>query len=91
MAQGFSHVYGIDYTNTFLPTVRRESLRVFLALIAYLGFIFDQMNVIGVYLKNLLDRDAIFINVPQGLQVKRDGLVYRILKSLYGLKQAERL
>lgn len=49
------------------------------------------MKVIGAYLESLLDRDAIFMNIPQGLQVGREGLVCRILKSLYGLKQAGRL
>lgn len=84
-------MHGIDYTETFSPTVRRESLRVFLALIAYLGVILDQMYVIGAYLESLLDRDAIFMNIPQGLQGEREGLPCQILKKLYGLKQAGRL
>lgn len=68
-------MHGIDYTETFSPTVQRESLRIFLALIAYLGLILDQMDVIGAYLESLLDRDAILMNIPQGLQVGREGLV----------------
>lgn len=32
VAQGFSQVPGIDFSETFAPTVRRESLRMYLAL-----------------------------------------------------------
>jgi len=34
VAQGFSQIRGIDFEETFAPTVRRESLRIFLALVA---------------------------------------------------------
>lgn len=39
VAQGFSQVHEIDYTKTFAPTIRRESLRIFLAIAAILGMI----------------------------------------------------
>ena len=39
VAQGFSQVHGIDYTETFLPTIRRESLKIFLAIAAMLEMI----------------------------------------------------
>lgn len=35
--QGFSQVPGIDYVESFAPTVRRESLRIYLAICALLG------------------------------------------------------
>ena len=39
VAQGFSQVHGIDYTETFAPTVRRKSLRIFLAIAVILEMI----------------------------------------------------
>lgn len=50
------------------------------------------MDVVGTYLKNALsqNKQLIYMKIPQGCIV-REGLVYKILKSLYGLKQAGRL
>jgi len=34
VARGFSQVYGKDYTETFAPTVRMDTLQIFLAIVA---------------------------------------------------------
>ena len=34
VARGFSQIYGIDYFETFAPTVRMDTLRTFLAIAA---------------------------------------------------------
>ena len=52
VAQGFSQMYRIDYTETFALTIRRESLKIFLAIATMLGMILFQMNVIGAYLES---------------------------------------
>lgn len=51
------------------------------------------MDVIGTYLESALGQNEqlIFMKIPQGRQTGREGLVCKILKSLYGLKQAGRL
>ena len=92
VTQGFSQVYGIDYTETFSPTIRRESLMIFLAIAAMLGMILIQINVVGAYLESALNQieQPIYMKIPQRCIV-REGLVYKILKNLYGLKQARRL
>lgn len=93
VAQGLSQVHGIDYMETFAPTIRRESLRIFLAVTAMLGMTVIQMNVIGAYIESALGQNEqpIYMKIPQGRLADREGLVYKILKSLYGLKQAGRL
>ena len=52
-----------------------------------------QMDVIGEYLESALGQNKypIFMNIPQGCLVGREGLICKILKSLYGLKQAGQL
>lgn len=93
VAQGFSQVHGIDYMETFSPTIRRESLRVILAVTAMLGMTLIQINVIGAYLESAhgQNEQPIYMKIPQGCLADREGLVCKILKSLYGLKQAGRL
>ena len=44
VAQGFSQVHGIDYMETFAPTIRRESLRIFSAVTAMLGMTLIQIK-----------------------------------------------
>lgn len=86
-------MYGIDYKETFAPTIRWESVRIFLAIATMLGTILLQMDVIGAYLESPLSQNnqPIYMKIPQGCRVGREGLVCKILKSLYGLKQAGRL
>ena len=88
VAQRFSQVHGIDYTKTFVLTVRRKSLRIFLAIAIILEMIFIQMDIIGVYLGSALgqNKHPIFIKIPQRCLVDQEDLVCKILKSLYGLK-----
>jgi hypothetical protein len=35
VARGFSQPYGLDYEDTFAPTVRIDTLRLFLAIVAF--------------------------------------------------------
>ena len=93
VAQRFYQVHRIDYTETFAPTIRHESLRIFLAIATMLGMILIQMDVIGAYLESALDQNEqlIYMKISQGCRAGREGLVCKILKSLYRLKQAGRL
>ena len=50
VAQGFSQVPGVDFSETFASTVRRASLRVYLAICAALGLIVHQVDIVGAYL-----------------------------------------
>lgn len=54
MVQRFAQVYGIDYIETFAPTIRRKSLRIFLAIIVMMGLILIQIDVIDIYLESAL-------------------------------------
>ena len=96
VAQGFSQVYGVDFNETFSLTVRRESLRIFLSIECLCRLIIEQINIVGAYLKSLLsDNDLpIFMKLPSGMETFRSiqpGLVCRLLRSIYGLRQSERL
>lgn len=96
VAQGFSQVQGIDFSEIFAPTVRRKLLRIFLAISAMLGLIIHQVDIVGAYLESLLDDNEfpIYMKLPSGMyqfcQVRK-GLLCRLLKSFYGLRQSGRL
>lgn len=52
IAQRFAQVYEIDYIETFTSIIRYKSLRIFLAIVAIIGIIFIQINVVRAYLKS---------------------------------------
>ena len=96
VAQGFSQVQGIDFSETFAPTVRRESLRIYLALCLMLNLFIHQVDIVSAYLESPLGNNKlpIFIKLPPGmhdLRQIREGLLCRLLRSLYRLKQSGRL
>lgn len=96
VAQGFSQVHGIDFDETFSPTVRRESSKIFLAISCLLNLIVEQVDIVGAYLESLLtdNKLPIFMKLPPGMEAFRSiraGLVVRLLRSICGLRQSGRL
>lgn len=89
VAKGYSQVKGIDYGETFSPTASLTSVRVMLQKAAQENLLLHQMDVKTAYLHADLDYD-IYMNPPEGYEEKDDGVVYKLQKSLYGLKQSGR-
>ncbi len=76
--------------------MQRESLRIFLVISALFGFLVEQMDIVRAYLESLIGDNEfpIFIKLPPGirdLRSVRKGLVCRLLRSIYSLKQSGRL
>jgi hypothetical protein len=88
VAQGFSQIPGIDYDDTFSPTVRLDSIRILLHLSAAYGWFRGQDDVKGAFLHSDLDH-IIYMRQPEGFN-DGTGRPVRLLRSLYGLKQASR-
>ena len=91
VAQGFGQKPGIDYNEdgTFAPVMRFDTLRTGLALAAVHGWKMRQFDVKGAYLHARLDEE-IYMRQPPGFD-DGTGRVCRLLRSLYGLKQAGNL
>lgn len=88
VAKGFSQKSGIDYSETFSPVVRYDSVRTVLSLAAIHNMEITQFDVKTAFLNGNLAED-IYMRMPEGVQCE-DGYVCHLRKSLYGLKQASR-
>lgn len=88
VAKGYSQKTGIDYDETFSPTANLTSLRVMLQKAAQENLLLHQMDVKTAYLHAPIDHE-IYIEQPEGYEEGK-GLVCKLEKSLYGLKQSGR-
>ncbi len=90
VAKGFTQEYGLDYEETYAPVVHFNSLRMFLTLAVYSKMNVQQMDVVTAFLYGELEEE-IFMKQPPGFEEKTEnGLVCKLKKSLYGLKQSPR-
>lgn len=90
VAKGYAQVYGVDFTETFAPVARLDTIRLLLALAVQKGWVVFQLDVKSAFLNGYLEEE-IFVEQPEGFQVKdREDEVYLLKKALYGLKQAPR-
>ena len=89
VARGFTQKHGVNYEETFAPTIRLDAMRIILALAAKKGWKVYQMDAVAAFLAADL-KEKIFMKVPTELQ-QYFGEYVQILKSLYGLKQAARM
>ena len=91
VAKGYSQKQGIDYEETFSPTANLTSVRVLIQKAAQENLILHQMDVETAYLHAPIDCE-IYIEQPEGYEEESANkkLVYKLEKSLYGLKQSGR-
>jgi hypothetical protein len=88
VARGFSQMWGTDYTDTFAPTMRFDTLRLFLVIVALEDLECHQVNVNNAFTESFL-KEKIYMKPPPGVDLL-PGQVLLIRRSLYGLKQAAR-
>jgi hypothetical protein len=87
-AQGFRHRVGVDYSETFSPIVRLNTLRIVMAISAKRNMHIHSANIeTAVFNADL--QEEIDMHQSRGVE---DGTprVMRLLKSIYGMKQASR-
>ena len=89
VAKGYRQRYGIDYDETFSPVAMLKSIRIMLALAAYLNYEIWQMDVQTAFLNGELDEEVYMIQ-PEGFTSIDESKVCKLQRSIYGLKQASR-
>ena len=93
VAKGYTQVQGIDYHETFSPTARIASIRSLLHIAAHNNYKISQMDVKSAYLNANIDTE-LYLEQPKGYEYtygNGNNLVWRLKKSLYGLKQSGRM
>ena len=92
VAKGYSQVKDVDYYETFAPTASLTSVRALMQIAAQNDLILHQMDVKSAYLNAPIDCD-VYMYQAEGFEIlsdNNDKLVYKLNKSLYGLKQSGR-
>ncbi|GAU33542.1 hypothetical protein TSUD_143350 [Trifolium subterraneum] len=88
VVKGYFQQHGVDFSDTFAPVARHDTIRLLVALAAKLGWKIYHFKL--AFLNGLLDED-IYVDQPEGFKVAgSENKVYKLHKALYGLKQAPR-
>jgi hypothetical protein len=90
---GSSQTEGVDFTETYSPVVKIQSIRIMIAIALLMGWHIEQMDVSTAFLYGDLDIPN-YCNLPEGYVIyDRAGypLCAELHKALYGLHQAGRL
>ena len=92
VAQGFSQVPSVDFTETYSPTIRLTSIRFILAYACQNDLELKQVDIKGAYLNGQLDDDDVYMRQPDEFIIEgKEDLVCKLNKSMYGLKQSGRV
>ena len=108
VARGFNQIAGVDYNETFAPTAKMNTFRIFLYLVAYYRLYEDQEDIKTAFLNSHIEED-LYVEVPAELTAEnplqldlkvfghlippknsKKKYVFKLLKSIYGIKQAPR-
>jgi hypothetical protein len=80
----------LDFDETFTPIARLESIHMLLAYATHHNFKLYQMGIKSAFLNNPI-KEEVYMKQPPGFESEEyPNHVYKLHKTLYGLKQASR-
>jgi hypothetical protein len=90
VAKCYSQVEGLNFDETFAPVARFELIHMLLAYATHHDFKLYQMDVKGAFLNGPI-KDEVYVEQPPGFKSDEyRNHVYKLHKTLYGLKEAPR-
>jgi hypothetical protein len=90
VAKGYSQVQGVDYTDTYAPVARMESMHSILHIGAVLDWEMHQLDVKTAFLHGDLEEEVYMEQSEGRKEPGKEDWVCQLNKTLYGLKQAGR-
>ena len=91
VAGGHKQIEGVNYTETFSAAAKMPMVQVVLANAAHQDWEVEHVDVKSAYLNAPL-KEEIYMKPPRGvLKLGQEGKVLKLLKGLYGSKQAGRV
>jgi hypothetical protein len=88
-AKGFRQIAGKDYDGVYAPVSRHATLRMFLAMVTMHDLELHQLDVKTAFLNGEL-QEELYMAPPPGYEHSFGGKVWKLHKTIYGLKQAAR-
>lgn len=89
VARGFTQRYGIDFTETFSPVAKFDSIQTLPSLVAVNDLHMVQFDVCTAFLHGEIDEELYMTQPPHFEDTSAQ--VCRLKKSIYGLRQASRV
>ena len=90
VAMGYTQIYGSDYYDTFSPVVKIASIRLLFYMAAMRSWPLYQLDIKNAFLHGDLAKEVYMVHPPGFIAQGKSGLVCRLRRSLYGLKQSLR-
>ena len=90
VAKGRSQIPGVDFHETFSPTVKYDSLRIILALVASLDLHMQQFDIKTTFLYGSIQEEIYMEQVEGYVDPTWIAVVCLLLQALYGLRQSSR-
>ena len=90
VAKGCSQIPGVDFHETFSPTVKYDSLRIILALVASLDLHMQQFDIKTAFLYGSIQEEIYVEQVEGYIDPAWIEAVCQLLQALYGLRQSSR-